>query len=139
MQKEQRQRRILELISESRIETQENLAESLLAEGIQVTQSSVSRDLLDLGVIKVDGAYSVPTRPDDPLAMGLLELKPSGESLIVAKTRTGLASAVCVIIDGSHIEDVVGTIAGEDTIFIAVTDKKSQKNVMAKIWSLFNR
>jgi transcriptional regulator of arginine metabolism len=139
MQKEQRQKRILELIGEIRIETQEHLAELLLSENIPVTQSSISRDLLDLGVIKVDGAYAVPTRPDDPLSMGLLELRPAGESLIVAKTKTGMASAVCVVIDGHHLEEVVGTIAGEDTIFIAVGDKKAQKSAMTKIWEMFNR
>ena len=139
MQKEQRQRRILELISETRIETQEELAELLLAEKIQVTQSSISRDLLDLGIVKIDGAYAVPTRPDAPLAMGLTDLKPAGDSLIVAKTRTGLASAVCVVIDGHHIEEIIGTIAGEDTVFIAVENKKAQKFVMARIWEIFNK
>ena len=139
MQKELRQKRILELISRERIETQENLVGALLAEGHKVTQSSVSRDLLELGVLKIDGAYAVPTRSDAPLSMGLLELKTAGETLIVARTKTGMASAVCVVIDGNDLEEIVGTIAGEDTIFIAVGDKKSQKTVMAKIWEMFNK
>ncbi len=126
------------MIGEIRIETQEHLAELLLSENIAVTQSSISRDLLELGVIKSEGAYAVPKRPDDPLAVGLLELKPAGDSLIVAKTKTGFASAVCVVIAGHHLEEVVGTIAGEDTIFIAVGDKKAQKSAMARIWEMFN-
>lgn len=139
MQKDLRQRRILDLISRVRIETQEDLVEALLSEGLKVTQSSVSRDLLELGVVKIDGAYAVPMRQEAPLSMGLLELKSAGESLIVAKTNTGMASAVCVVIDGNQLEEIVGTIAGEDTIFIAVVDKRSQKTAMVKIWEMFNK
>ena len=61
----------------------------------------------------------------------------AGESLVVARTEPGMASAVAVNIDGAAIEEIVGTIAGEDTIFIAVNDRKAQRPVIKKIWELF--
>src|ERR1051326_1094303 len=123
MQKEQRQTAILKLIAARQIGRQEELAELLEKKGFVVTQSSVSRDLLDLGIVKVHGAYALPKKPRNALAFGLVSLETAGENLIVAKCEAGLASAVAVRIDGAAIDEIVGTIAGDDTIFIAVRDK----------------
>lgn len=139
MQKEQRQTAILKLISGKSISRQEELAELLERKGFLVTQSSVSRDLEELGIIKINGFYSLPQRPKNALAFGLKSLETAGENLVVAKCDAGLASAVCVQIDNSEISGIVGTIAGEDTIFIAVKDKAEQKAVIKKIWELFER
>jgi transcriptional regulator of arginine metabolism len=61
----------------------------------------------------------------------------SGANLVVARTEPGLASAVAVEIDGAAISEIVGTLAGEDTIFIAVSDSKAQRAAMKQIWELF--
>lgn len=139
MQKQQRHKLILNLIESGRISRQEELAELLNEKGFAVTQSSVSRDLLDLGIIKINGAYALPQTPTNAVASGLLGLETAGENLIVAKTESGLASAVAVRIDNQNFDEIVGTIAGDDTIFIAVKDLKEQKSVMKKIWEIFEK
>jgi transcriptional regulator of arginine metabolism len=67
-----------------------------------------------------------------------LSLDLSGENLVVARTEPGLASAVAVEIDAAAIREIVGTLAGEDTIFIAVTDHKAQRSALKKLWELFS-
>jgi transcriptional regulator of arginine metabolism len=139
MQKEQRQTAILKLISSKQIAKQDELAEFLEKKGFAVTQSSVSRDLDELGIIKVNGFYAIPQKPKNAIAFGLLELRTAGENLIVAKCESGLASAVAVRIDSANISEIVGTIAGDDTIFIAVKDKNEQRAVIKQIWEIFER
>jgi len=136
MQKETRQKKILSLIRAKPIGTQEELKSLLERAGVPATQSSVSRDLEELGVVKHRGHYAVP-RANGAAARGLLSLDLSGNNLVVARTEPGLASAVAVAIDGAAISEIVGTIAGEDTIFVAVKDQKAQRTVMKKIWDLF--
>lgn len=137
MQKQQRQKIILKLIEDKQISRQEELAGLLEDEGFTVTQSSVSRDLLDLGIIKLNGAYALPQMPKNTVASGLLGLETAGENLIVAKTVSGLASAVAVRIDDQNFDEIVGTVAGDDTIFIAVRGQKGQKAVLKKVWEIF--
>lgn len=138
MQKENRQNTLLELISARNISRQDELTELLEKKGFIVTQSSVSRDLDELGIVKLNGVYALPQRStQNPAAFGLNKLQTAGDNIIVAKCDAGLASAVCVRIDNSEIMEIVGTIAGEDTIFIAVKDAKSQKAAIKKIWELF--
>src|SRR5688572_32029969 len=136
MNKRDRQQRILSLIRSKPIGKQEELRALLERAGVPATQSSVSRDLEELGVVKHHGHYTVP-RANGAAARGLLSLDMAGESLVVARTEPGMASAVAVNIDGAAIEEIVGTIAGEDTIFIAVNDRKAQRAVIKKIWELF--
>lgn len=137
MRKEERQTALLKLIASRQIATQEELAELLEKKNFAVTQSSVSRDLLDLGIVKIGGFYALPQKPKNAIAFGLLSLETAGENLIAAKCEAGLASAVAVRIDGANISGIVGTIAGDDTIFIAVKDKEEQKTVIRKVWELF--
>jgi transcriptional regulator of arginine metabolism len=139
MQKTQRQTVILKLISAKSIGTQEELTVLLERKGFSVTQSSVSRDLVELGIIKVNGVYALPQKPKNAVALGLLSLAAAGENLVVAKTEPGLASAIAVRIDDKRIEEIVGTIAGDDTIFIAVKNTKAQRAVMKKIWGIFEK
>jgi transcriptional regulator of arginine metabolism len=137
MQKMQRQTTIRKLITAGQIGKQEELAELLENKGFSVTQSSVSRDLDELGIVKIGGFYALPQKPRDRVAFGLLKLETAGENLIVAKCESGLASAVAVRIDDAQINGIVGTIAGDDTIFIAVKDKSEQKAVIKRIWEIF--
>jgi len=90
----------------------------------------------ELGIVKINGFYSIP-QAGAKQNFGLFNLEAAGENLIVAKCGSGLASAVCVRIDRAKIAGIVGTIAGDDTIFIAVKDQKAQKAIIKKLWETF--
>ena len=136
MNKRERQQKILSLIQAKPIGTQEDLRGLLERAGVASTQSSVSRDLEELGIVKQHGHYTLP-RANGASARGLLSLDQAGDSLVIARTLPGLASAVAVEIDSAAIDDIVGTIAGEDTIFIAVRGAKAQRATVKKVWELF--
>ncbi|HKG47029.1 MAG TPA: hypothetical protein VKB02_09890 [Pyrinomonadaceae bacterium] len=136
MNKRDRQQKILSLIQARAIGTQEGLRGLLERAGVPATQSSVSRDLEELGVVKHHGHYTLP-RTNGGTSRGLVSLDQAGDSLVIARTLPGLASAVAVEIDAAGIPDIVGTIAGEDTIFVAVRDAKSQRAAVQEIWKLF--
>jgi transcriptional regulator of arginine metabolism len=138
MLKTKRQEKILGLIKTKRIKSQSNLTAQLERAGFYATQSSVSRDLIELGAVKVKGFYALPNVTDKASSHGLINLDTAGEILIVAKTESGLASAVAVQIDNANIKEIVGTVAGDDTIFIAVKDRKEQRNAIKKIWEIFD-
>ena len=136
MLKKERQQKILNLIRARPIGTQEDLRVQLERSGVAATQSSVSRDLEELGVVKHHGRYALPHANGDS-TRGLLSLDTAGDILIVAKCLPGRASAVAVEIDDAAVPEIVGTLAGEDTIFIAVRDQKAQRVSMKKIWEMF--
>ena len=138
MNKRDRQQRILGLIQASAIGTQEDLRMLLENSGVPATQSSVSRDLEELGVVKQHGHYTLP-RTNGAATRGLLSLDHAGDSLVIARTIPGLASAVAVEIDAAALPEIVGTIAGEDTIFVAVRESKAQRTVIKRIWELFGK
>src|ERR1043166_7653998 len=112
MNKRERQQKILDLIRAKPIGTQEDLRALLERGGVPATQSSVSRDLEELGVVKQHGHYTLPR-------------------------TNGNASPVAVEIDAAAMPEVVGTIAGEDTIFIAVRDAKAQRTALKQLWEMF--
>jgi transcriptional regulator of arginine metabolism len=135
MHKTERQQKIIDLISNESIAKQADLAGRLSSLGYQVTQASVSRDIDELGIVKINGAYAMPQPRPNGLAPYSIET--AGESLLVAKCTPGLASAVAVKIDAANIAEIIGTIAGDDTIFIAVADHRAQKTTTKAIWRLF--
>ncbi|HEX8160349.1 MAG TPA: hypothetical protein VF538_00500 [Pyrinomonadaceae bacterium] len=137
VEKERRLQKILSVIRAKPVGTQGELTRLLEGAGFAVTQSSVSRDIAELGVVKRRGRYVVPEAAGGAKSRGLLGLQAAGASLVVARCEPGLASAVAVEIDGAAIPEIVGTIAGEDTIFVAVADAKAQRAAMKKIWGLF--
>jgi transcriptional regulator of arginine metabolism len=142
-----RQLKILELISTRPIRTQEELAEALSAEGWNVTQSSVSRDITALRLAKVDGAYQRPARigetpqhPDERrIVEGVLTMESAGDALIVLHTPPGEANRVGVAIDRLAWGDVIGTLAGDDTIFVAVKDSAARQRVLRALKGLGKR
>jgi transcriptional regulator of arginine metabolism len=136
MRKDLRQKRLLSLIRAKPFATQAELRDSLERAGVPATQSSLSRDMEELGIVKHRGHYTVP-RSNGAAARGLLSLDLAGENLVVARTEPGRASGVAVEIDGAAMTEIVGTIAGEDTIFVAVRGQKAQRTAMKKIWELF--
>lgn len=139
-----RQLRILELISTRPVRTQEELADALNAEGWDVTQSSVSRDITSLKLVKVDGAYQRPARiapePEHPderrIADGVLAVDTAGDALLVLHTPAGEANRVAVAIDRLAWPDVAGTIAGDDTIFLAARHAQAQARVLRTLRKL---
>jgi len=139
MQKGRRQNIIKDLIRSGEIGTQDELSKLLKKKKVEATQSSVSRDLVELGVVKIGGFYALPETRGAANVFGLLTMETAGENLVVAKCESGLASAVCVKIDNQNMKEIVGTIAGEDTIFIAVKDAKAQRSAMKKIWEIFEK
>ncbi|HEU4648015.1 MAG TPA: hypothetical protein VFS33_03070 [Gemmatimonadales bacterium] len=140
-ERKRRHLRILELISTRPVRTQEELVDILSAEGWEVTQSSVSRDIAALRLVKVDGAYRRAARelpraasPDElRIAEGVLGLDVAGEHLVIVRTAPGEANRVAVAIDRLAWPEVVGTIAGDDTIFIAVRDVRAQRGALSHI------
>jgi transcriptional regulator of arginine metabolism len=136
MFKDLRQQKLLSLVKAKPFSTQAELRDSLERAGVPATQSSLSRDLEELGIVKHRGHYTVP-RSNSAAARGLLSLDMAGDNLVIARTEPGLASAVAVEIDRAAISEIVGTLAGEDTIFVAVRDQKEQRLAMKKIWEVF--
>jgi len=134
--KRQRQAKILEIVSGNRIATQQDLAEELARRGFAVTQSSMSRDIAELGLAKLNGYY---VAPESELAgSGTINgLDTAGDNLIVIKTEVGLAQPIALTIDREHIAEIVGTLAGDDTILVAVKNAAAQRVALKKIVKLF--
>ena len=132
-----RHAKILELIKNFPITTQEELLQKLKEEGYSVTQSTVSRDIKTLRLQKphsIDGKYrySAPTgiQPDvkngfSGILSGSIVSVETAQNIVVVKTFSGMASAACAAIDTMNLPSVVGSLAGDDTIFIACTDNSS--------------
>jgi transcriptional regulator of arginine metabolism len=128
--KERRQRAIAELIRSDSLSSQEELAERLGALGFSVTQATISRDLEQIGAVKVRRAgqlsYALPDQVRPPSAIALESIVRQWASgidvamnLVVIKTPPGSAHLIGVALDQSDIPTVVGTICGDDTVFIA--------------------
>ena len=143
--KEQRHRKILELIKEYEIETQGELADRLINSGFIVTQATVSRDIRELGLIKVsvdDGGQRYVAVPNTEAVMNdrLLRILREGfisvdtaQNILVIKTVSGMAMAVAAALDGLRWHEIVGSIAGDDTIFCAIRNIGEAYEVMNKL------
>lgn len=131
-----RHREILEIISTKPVSTQQELAAYLSNRGFAATQSSVSRDIVKLGLTKLDGYY---VAPQDAVNVGgpVSEIDTAGDNLIVVKTEVGLAQPAALSIDRANIGEIVGTVAGDDTILIAVKNSAAQRLAIKKIVKLF--
>ena len=135
--------KILELISTRAVRTQDELADALAADGWQVTQSSVSRVIATLRLAKVDGVYRrapASTRVRDPdevrIAESVLTAEPAGDALVVVHTPPGEANRVGIALDRLAWPEIVGTIAGDDTIFLAVSNQAAQRQVLRRLRSI---
>ncbi len=136
--KKRRQQKILEVISSKRIATQQELAEELARRGVEATQSSVSRDIVELELTKINGYYAAATHALS--AQGpLVKVDTAGDNLIVVMTIVGQAQPVALAIDNANITEIVGTVAGDDTILVAVKNRAAQRLAMKKIIALFTR
>lgn len=138
MHKRVRHEILLSLIRAEPIGSQAILASRLTDAGFSVTQASVSRDLDELGVVKINGRYTFPPKANVLAEFGPVNFDTAGPNLIVGKCAAGLASAITVRIDSEKFPEIVGTIAGDDTIFIAVKDLIKQEELLTKLKEMFD-
>ncbi len=146
-----RHAKIKELVEQQLVETQEELAELLRKTGIVVTQATVSRDIKELFLIKVpagDGRYRYAFPPEQNLIFSLSRMErifqdsitgmDHSQNIIVLRTLPGAAQAVASTIDHVKWPEIIGTVAGDDTIFIVVKPPEETLQVMAKFHRLLS-
>ena len=140
----ERRNAILRILRSGVVQRQSDLAQLLRRDGFAVTQSSISRDLRELGALKAAGRYLLP--PDEisrangdfgALAQFVRSVRTAGSSITVIKTTIGAAQSVAVAIDKAEWPELVGTISGDDTIFIATTGARAQQRLVERLQSLF--
>ena len=146
MDKVYRRTQIVDLLRNEELETQEDLRRKLARRGIHVTQATVSRDIEELGLVKTRTGYRLPKSGDGPmvppqptLAVVLKEFLTDvrlAANMVVLKTRPGNAHSVAVALDANPWDEVVGTIAGDDTIFIATPGLHQAEVICKKILAL---
>lgn len=137
-----RHKKILEIIETKEIETQEELSDELKKQGLNVTQATVSRDIKELRLIKIlvgDGKYKYVTlnNQDNILSDRLVKIFKNSiisidhaGNILVMKTLTGSAQAAAAAIDAAGLDEVVGTIAGDDTIFLLIRDESRMEEII---------
>ncbi|MDR1131302.1 MAG: arginine repressor [Oscillospiraceae bacterium] len=147
--KSSRQEKILEIIVSKDVETQSQLIDELLARGIRSTQATLSRDIKELRLVKEltgTGRYRYAAASREELTDYDLRLKKifkesvtsyaAAQNLLVIKTMPGLASAACAALDGMEIEGLIGTLAGDDTAFIAMKDREAAERLEREVEKL---
>ncbi len=149
--KSNRQNKILALIADHDIETQEQLLDELKACGFQATQATISRDIKQLRIIKElgpNGTYRYQAAgPAEQMFSSRLNniyqqcvtSAESAQNMIVIKTMPGLASAACSALDKMQLPEIIGTLAGDDTCFIVMKDSASAAALCAEIKSQISR
>jgi transcriptional regulator of arginine metabolism len=139
----ERRATIVKILREQAVGRQSDLVRLLHKLGHDATQSSVSRDLRELGVLKAGDRYVLmPELQErvnnfDALAGFVREIHSAGTTLTVVKTTVGAAQSVAVAVDRAQWPEVVGTISGDDTIFIATQGASQQKKVLQRLHSIF--
>ena len=143
--KTRRQAKILELISKNDIETQEELSDYLEMEGYQVTQATVSRDIRELKLTKLpmsDGRqkYVALVESNEDMSEKYTRIFRDGflamdmaQNILVIKTVSGMAMAVAAALDAMHLHEIVGCIAGDDTIMCAIRSNEDTITVMSRL------
>ncbi|WP_026504642.1 arginine repressor [Butyrivibrio sp. NC3005] len=143
--KKNRHEKIIELIAKYEVETQEMLAALLCEAGYEVTQATVSRDIRELKLTKVQTSngkqkYCVMGQEDNHLQDKYIQVLKSGyvsmdraQNILVLKTVSGMAMAVAAALDALHLSQMLGCIAGDDTIFAAIRTEDDALEVMNKI------
>lgn len=144
--KAKRHAKILELINARPVDTQDELLTLLRENGFPVTQATVSRDIKELRLVKtlnVDGKYHYTAHNDSPqteisskflmiFSESVREIDSAGNILVI-KCYTGMANAVCAALDALRWSGVVGTIAGDDTIFMVMRDDHNARELVAQL------
>lgn len=149
MSKRERQRQILDVIRSHRVSSQESLRELLIDRGTEVTQATLSRDLRELRLVKVPGAdgqgyYSVPeewdsTPPLESLLPTLFHSADGVDNLLVVRTMKGGAQTVAAGIDWEEWPEVLGTLAGDDTILIILREAAKRPVIQKRLEEMASR
>ena len=146
--KKDRHSEIIELIEKYEIETQEELVDRLKEAGYEVTQATVSRDIREMKLSKIpmkDGRqkYTVLVHNDHYLSDKYIRVLKDGfvsmdmaQNILVIKTVSGMAMAVAAAVDAMKLKEIVGSIAGDDTIMVAVRTVDDTKSIMEEIRSV---
>ena len=135
----ERREHLHDLLRSGAVHTQQALVEELKAQGISATQSSVSRDLKELGAIKTREGYALPAANDDgdeeiaSVAELVRQLRPAGPNMLVVLTGAGAAQRVALALDRTGWQDIVGCIGGDDTVFVATPSAGAQKHLTARL------
>jgi transcriptional regulator of arginine metabolism len=134
MDRPRRHATIRQLLAGQAVRRQAELVDLLRREGFRVTQASVSRDLRELGAAKIQGAYRLePLGEVEPDLPGLRHLLPAGPHLLVVGTVVGGASRVGLALDTAGWSEVVGTVAGDDTVFVATRSLREQRRLVRRL------
>jgi transcriptional regulator of arginine metabolism len=145
MDKVYRRTQIVDLLRNDEVETQEDLRRKLVRRGIHVTQATVSRDIEELGLVKTRTGYRLPDAAEPmasaqpTLAIVLKEFLTDvrqAANLVIVKTRPGNAHSVAAALDANPWDEVIGTIAGDDTVFIATPGLHQAEMIRKKIRAL---
>ena len=139
-QQHERRQAIARLLEEHEIARQSELVELLRAEGYPATQSSVSRDLRNLGAARFGDRYRLPersgggeARPLEVIGQFVREVRPAGPHLLVISTAVGAAQRVALTLDRVGWPEIVGTLSGDDTIFVATSSAATQRRVRSRL------
>ncbi|NNF39988.1 MAG: ArgR family transcriptional regulator [Woeseiaceae bacterium] len=130
---------IRQLLLKGSARTQQLLVDALLDQGHVATQSSVSRDLRELGAVKTANGYELPAEDDSgeqqmaEVATLLRNIRPAGPNLLVIQTAVGAAQRVALALDRASWPEMVGNIGGDDTVFVATESSLAQKQLIARI------
>lgn len=147
--KQKRHRRILNIISEQDVKTQEQLTEALKAAGFLVTQATVSRDIKELGLIKLplaDGSYKYAVTKEEKqdsrehlaiFSRSVINIQ-SAMHTIVIKTLSGMANALAASLDTFIAHEIIGTIAGDDTVLIIAENPEKAEEMADKLRKMFS-
>ncbi len=141
--KNSRHELILNIIKENKIRTHEALVEELSSRGVTVTQATVSRDIKELGIVKVPDSkgsiYAVSARWDNPLKKYATDVEKVTEAgnLVIIRTNPGMASAVAAAVDKEMHSEIAGSIAGDDTIFVAADTISLAHDISEKLKTYF--
>ena len=140
-----RQSKIIEIIQKNEVETQEELSEYLVREGYSVTQATVSRDIRELKLTKISmnngrQKYAILNDAPDDMSQKYARIMRDGfvsmdmaQNILVIKTVSGMANAVCAALDSMQMQEIVGSIAGDDTIMCAIRTVEDTTALMKKI------
>lgn len=144
MTKTYRQGQILKLIRMKRISTQEELAQELGKQGIAATQVTLSRDIRDLRLVKTREGYQEMAPEEAGPAFALLAAEflldvLRAQNMVILKTSPGHANSVAVALDGESWPEVVGTIAGDDTILVIAPDNPTAEAVQEKLLGMLEK
>jgi transcriptional regulator of arginine metabolism len=134
----ERQAAIRQLLGKHPAGTQRSLVNALISQGFEATQSSVSRDLKELGAVKTASGYELPGHAADEdevakVSSLIREIEAAGPNLLVIKTEIGAAQRVALALDRSGWPEMVGNVGGDDTVFVATKSASGQRNLLSKI------